>query len=229
MLNWPASLRLWRHRGLQRVGVRRWIARMLAAAALGFGCTGLRCLAYDHQALSPALEGRDVLVKGVVTDLPQRNEAGLRFNLAVDSAALDDRAIAVPPKIDLAWYGGSYSMEGEQLSLQRSPGDVRAGERWRLLVRLKAHHGSRNLHGFDYELWLWERGVQAGAYVRAGSADPEPQRLAQTWLHPVAWLRQSVRERIASHIEQRPFAGLIAALVVGDQNAIDRWRITSKS
>jgi competence protein ComEC len=105
---------------------------------------------------------------------------------------------------------------------QRQPAELRAGERWRMTLRLRAPHGSRNPHGFDYELWLWERGVQASAYVRAGSDDAEPQRLGQTWTHPVAWLRQSVRERIYAHVEQRAFAGLIAALVVGDQNAIDR-------
>ena len=39
-------------------------------------------------------------------------------------------------------------------------------------VRLKAPHGHINPHGFDYELWLWEQGVQATGYVRAGPARP---------------------------------------------------------
>ena len=163
-----------------------------------------------------------MLLSGVVTDMPQRNEAGLRFTLAVDAATLDGEPVSVPPHIDVGWYAGVYSLGSEQVALQRQPDDLRAGERWRMTVRLRAPHGSRNPHGFDYELWLWERGVQASAYVRAGSTDPEPQRLGQTWTHPVALLRQSVRERIYAHVEQRPFAGLIAALVVGDQNAIDR-------
>jgi competence protein ComEC len=194
----------------------------VTAAALGFAGTGLRSAFFLQQTLDPALEGRDVLLTGVVTDMPQRNEAGLRFSLAVEAATLDGRTVGVPPQIDVGWYGAAYSMAGEQLSLQRQPGDLRAGERWRMLLRLKAPHGSRNPFGFDFELWLWERGVQATAYVRAGAADPEPQRLEQTWTHPVALLRQGVRERIAAHVEQRQFAGLIAALVVGDQNAIDR-------
>jgi competence protein ComEC len=168
------------------------------------------------------LEGRDVLLSGVVTDMPQRNEAGSRFTLAVDEATLDGASVPVPPHIDVGWYAGVYSLGAEQVALQRQPDDLRAGERWRMTVRLRAPHGSRNPHGFDYELWLWERGVQASAYVRAGSADPQPQRLGQTWAHPVALLRQSVRERIFAHVQQRPFAGLIAAQVVGDQNAIDR-------
>ncbi len=216
------SAALWRRSGLPLHGARRVAVWLVAAASLGFGCTGIRCVMYDMQALDPVLEGRDVLLSGVVTDMPQRNEAGLRFTLAVDAATLDGVPVKVPPRMDVGWYGGVYSLGSEQVALQRQPGDVRAGERWRMTLRLKAPHGSRNPFGFDFELWLWERGVQATAYVRAGAADPEPQRLGQTWTHPVALLRQSVRQRINAHVEQRQFAGLIAALVVGDQNAIDR-------
>ena len=222
------AVALWRRTLEDWPTPRRRLAWCLAAAALGFACTGLRSLAFDAQALNPALEGRDVLLTGVVTDMPQRNEVGLRFTLDVDSATLDGQAVQLPPRMDVGWYGGVYSLAGEQVSLQRQPGDVRTGERWRMTVRLRAPHGSRNPHGFDYELWMWERGVQASSYVRAGATDPEPQRLEQTWTHPVALLRQTVRERIASQVEQRQFAGLIAALVVGDQNAIDRWWLTIK-
>ena len=220
---------LWRRRALRLRGVRRALAWLLLSGALGFACTGVRSLAFDAQALDPALEGRDVVVSGVVSDLPQRNEAGLRFTLDAEAASLDGRAMALPPRIDVGWYSGGSAGAGELLPLPRQPGDVRAGERWRMTLRLKAPHGSRNPFGFDYELWMWERGVQATGYVRAGPADPQPQRLGQTWLHPVALLRQSVRERIQAHVEQRPLAGLMAALVVGDQNAIERWRITNKS
>ena len=45
---------------------------------------------------------------------------------------------------------------------------LRAGQRWRLLVRLKQPHGNANPHGFDYELYLFEQGVRATGYVRAG-------------------------------------------------------------
>jgi competence protein ComEC len=214
---------LWRHRGLHwSSGMHRRVAWLLLAAMLGFVCTGWRSAVFERQALPATLEGRDVLLTGVVTQMPQRNEVGLRFTLDVESATLEGQPVALPPLIDVGWYGSVYSMAGEQVTSQGQPADVRAGERWRMVVRLKAPHGSRNPFGFDYELWLWERGVQATAYVRSGTTDPQPLRLGQTWTHPVALLRQAVRERIAAHVEPRAAAGLIAALVVGDQNAIDR-------
>jgi competence protein ComEC len=195
---------------------------VVAALALGWGATGLRASVFLQHALDPALEGRDLVVTGVVTDMPQRNEAGLRFRLRVESAALEGQPTAVPPRIDVGWYAGVYPTGNELAGLQRVPDAVQAGERWRMTLRLKAPHGSRNPHGFDYELWLWEQGVQATAYVRAGANDPAPQRLGQTWRHPVSLLRQTVRDQILVQVTPRQYAGLIAALVVGDQNAIDR-------
>ncbi|MEY4345422.1 MAG: hypothetical protein RL032_1254 [Pseudomonadota bacterium] len=201
---------------------KRFAVLLVACAALAFAVTGLRSVVFVAYALNPALEGRDVWVTGVVTDLPQRNDAGLRFRLRVESAGLGGQSIALPSRVDVGWYAGVYPTGSELVGLQRQPVEVRAGERWAMLLRLKAPHGSSNPHGFDYELFLWEQGVQATGYVRAGASDPSPQRLAQTWLHPVALARQTLRERIFTQVEQRQFAGLIAALVVGDQNAIDR-------
>ncbi|MES2952312.1 MAG: DNA internalization-related competence protein ComEC/Rec2 [Pseudomonadota bacterium] len=216
----------------------------LALGLVGFAATGLRATAYLYDALNPALEGRDVRVTGVVAKLPQRNESGLRFRLDVESAVLDGQVVRVPPVMDVGWYGGAFSAgpavlpdadirkaddagkAGEAAipvtGLNRLPPDVRAGERWQMTLRLKAPHGARNPHGFDYELYLWEQGVQATGYVRATAKDPVPQRLEQTWRHPVVLARQVVRERIYRQVQERQFAGMIAALVVGDQAAIDR-------
>ena len=81
---------------------------VLAAAALGFGMTGLRSVVYGASALEPALEGRDLVVTGIVANLPQRNETGLRFRLKVESALLNGVPTPVPPRMDVAWYGGAF-------------------------------------------------------------------------------------------------------------------------
>jgi competence protein ComEC len=190
---------------------------LLAAALLAFGLCGTRAAHFSAHGLGPALEGRDVAVTGIVPAMPQRNELGQRFRFQVEAVHSEGGvAIAVPPQLSLGWYGG----------LASGP-DLRAGERWQMTVRLKAPHGNSNPHGFDYELWLWEQGLQATGYVRAGPNDSAPQRLGQTWWHPVERVRQAVREAIFQRVADRQSAGLLAALVVGDQNAIDRadWDI----
>ena len=201
-----------------------------AFALLGFASTGLRATAFSHHALAPALEGRDITVTGQVAAMPQYSEAGTRFRFEVEQAELNGQPVALPPRLYLGWYGGVWG-GGELLAdLQRAPQPLQAGERWRMTVRLKAPHGGSNPHGFDFELWLWEQGLQATGYVRAGPRDPAPQRLAQTGRHPVEWARQRVRDAIferllASGGDERDrvrLAGVVAALVVGDQQAIDR-------
>jgi competence protein ComEC len=109
------------------------------------------------------------------------------------------------------------------VQLQRQPQPMRAGERWQMTVRLKAPHGNINPHGFDYELALWEQGVQATGAVRAGVRDQPPQRLTEGgWKRPIEQARQSVREAIEARIPDARLAGILAALVMGDQNAIER-------
>ena len=200
---------------------------LLALAVLAFGLTGLRASRFAAQGLDAALEGRDVTVTGVVAAMPQRNEMGLRFRLKVESAAVGESPVQLVPQLYLSWFGGAVPDAGGRMELQRQAPELRAGERWRMNVRLKAPHGNSNPHGFDYELWLWEQGLQATGYVRAGPNDPPPQRLADTWRHPVERARQLVRDAVLERVADRRTAGLLAALIVGDQNAIDRadWDI----
>ncbi|MBC5782455.1 ComEC/Rec2 family competence protein [Ramlibacter sp. USB13] len=204
------------------LGAWRPAAALLLAAASAFGMTGWRAAAYLADGLDPALEGRDLLVTGIVAAMPHRNEAGLRFRFEVESAHLAGSAVRLPPLALVGWYGGADAAGETAPDPQRLPADVRAGERWRFALRPKAPHGQRNPHGFDYELWLWEEGVQSTAAVRSGVRDPPPQRLDATWRHPVEQARQSVRDAIFRRVAEPALAGVLAALVVGDQGAIER-------
>jgi len=208
-----------------------WVVVM--AVVLGFGLTSWRAAEFARDALNPALEGQDLLVTGVVRAMPQRSDEALRFRLDVVSALQDGRPVKLPPQILLGWYagfGGRSSLpdetatdpDGWAMALQRQPQNLRAGERWQMTVRLKAPHGNSNPYGFDYELWLWEQGIQATGYVRAGVRNDPPVRLAATWAYPVEQARQSVREAIVQRVTDRHLAGVLAALVVGDQGAIER-------
>ncbi|WP_200843689.1 DNA internalization-related competence protein ComEC/Rec2 [Pantoea sp. 18069] len=210
-------------------GVAWLLCALAAACAMGAG-SGVRALAFQSQALDAALEGQDLRLTGVVAAMPEPTPWGTRFRLAVEHAerlaktdAGQGARVRVPPLVELSWQG---PRGGERASAQIAPMPLAAGERWSLTVRLKAPHGLRNPHGFDQELWLWEQGVQATGYVRAGKAQAKPQRLAQTGRHPVARLRQHLRDAVVAPpaVPQSPSwqraRGVVAALVVGDQGAI---------
>lgn len=196
----------------QRLGRLALPIVLLAAAGAAFGLTGWRATHYAAQALDVDLQGQDIRVTGRVSGLPQRGADGQRFLFEVASAARGEQAVALPPRLQLGWYLRGAADTGPL---------PRAGERWALTVRLRSPHGNFNPHGFDRERWLWEQGIGATGYVRNGPRDEAPQRLqAAGWGLDAA--RQAVGERIRARVADPRTAGVLAALVVGDQSAIDR-------
>jgi competence protein ComEC len=149
--------------------------------------------------------------------MPQPGDMALRMRVAVEHAERGAQTVTVPPLVELSWYHGQL----DAMAPQRPP-TVWAGDRWRLQVRLRAPHGQINPHGFDYELWQWERGVQATGTVRAGPHDRPAQLLARGWRHPVERARQAVRAAIFARVDDPARAGVVAALAVGDQAAVER-------
>lgn len=203
--------------GLLRLLTRRSLGVFVAFFALAFAQVGARSSGYLEQALDPALEGRTLQVEGVIASMPQRMGESLRFRFDVLSAPSDAPKL-VPSSISLGWYGSATDLP---------PADLQAGDVWRFNVRLKAPHGHINPNGFDYELWLWEQGLQATGYVRHGANDVAPQRVASSWQYPVERVRQSVRSAVEAQLSDRAISGVVSALLVGDQSAIDRsdWDI----
>jgi len=198
----------------------RWVgglAVFLSAFGVVFALAGLRAVWHADRILSPHWEGRDLSVVGVVSSLPQRTEDSLRFRLAIESAQWQGQPVSVPPEVLLGWYGGRWGAQ-ENASIPA----LRAGERWHMVVRLKQPHGQVNPHGFDFELWLWEQGLGATGHVRTGRHDPPPVRLEATGQYLWAQWRQRVRERVQARMADPQLAGLISALLMGDQASIER-------
>ena len=199
----------------RRAPVLALLAGLLGAAALGFGASGWRASLRLAEVLPAALEGRDVRVTGTVASLPQRSASGLRFRFDVDSAQLDGQAVQLPSLLSLGWYSGWH----EDAALSQPQTELRAGQRWAFTLRLRQPHGNLNPHGFDYELLLFEQGVRATGSVRDA---PAPVLLHAASGHPVERLRQRVRDAIELSVPDRRVAGVLAALAVGDQGAIER-------
>ncbi|MBS7807295.1 DNA internalization-related competence protein ComEC/Rec2 [Variovorax sp. PCZ-1] len=212
----------------------------IAAAVLGFTQTGWRAAAYASQALSASLEGADIRITGVIAAMPQRDESGMRFRLDVESAQLlkegDAVHVRLAPRVQLSWYRSLPRLSEDAAimpfaELQSGSGEIKAGERWQMVARLKAPHGNLNPHSFDYELWLWEQGIAATGYVRATPREAArgdgPVKIGETWQHPLEAARQKVRDAIFERVSSPQLAGVVAALAVGDQAAIERadWDI----
>jgi competence protein ComEC len=162
-------------------------------------------------ALAHELEGRDILVEGFVADIPQAAEYGSRFEFRVTRADHDGRAVRLPRRL--------------LLSSSREHFVPRAGEAWRLEVRLARPHGFRNPGGFDYEGHLFRQRLRARGYVRAG-APPVRLEDGPGWL-VVDRVRQQLGERIRGALPDNAYAGIVVALANGDARGIDedQWRV----
>ena len=186
-------------------------ALLLGVALLAFGSTGWRASHYAATILPAHLQERDIVVQGQVMGLPQWLPDGVRFTFAVERATIDNQPVPIPAAISLAWYlPRAYTGTDQQTVTPPPPGQrcaicVSPGERWRLTVRLKQPHGSRNPFGFDYERWLWEQGLGATGYVRAGTNRPTPEKIGQA--HPLnvrVW-----RDRARLHAREAVYQTLL--------------------
>ncbi len=120
----------------------------------------------------------------------------------------------VPSRVWLAWSRN----QRDDRAVAASPAPLRAGQRWRLPVRLRRPHGAMNPDGFDAELWLFDQGLRATGTVRGNG-----QLLDTSWA-PIANARQWVRDRLmlsGQSADDAAATGALAALAVGDQAAID--------
>lgn len=229
---WPARVRALPARSERHaLNLRAAALAAVCAFALGFGLTGWRACERLAESLAPELVGRDLLLTGCVTDLPQLRQNGSAFLFEVASAQLDGQALAVPYRvprlISLSWYDQPAEDDDAAPSRSAEPVgvNVQAGQCWRLTARLKYAHGLVNPHGFDAELWWFEQGVRAVGTVRARLAPP--QLLQEHVGSPVPRWRQALRDELFARVPDARAAGVLAALSLGDQGAINRddWTV----
>ncbi len=197
---------------------RKWhtLLSFLLSAAAGFCWSTIIAITLLADGLDSALEGQDVVVEGVVASLPEVQNRRVRFEFMPDSILKDGKEQRLPGKLLLSWY-------------QRPP-PLNVGERWRLQVRLKKPHGFMNPGGFDYEAFLFRKGIRAKGYVR--KAQGVNQRLAEaSFSYPVDQVRQSLREKLDSTLGNKELKGIVMALAIGDRQHISRpqWDVLTRT
>jgi competence protein ComEC len=186
------------------------LVRMLLSLAMvfsvGFFYAAWRAELRLADALPSAWEGRDIRLVGRVQGLPEMTPRGWRFVMQVEQVATP--GARVPGRVQVSLF-----------SFDETPVDAPAGGQCLgLTVRLNRPHGSINFGGFDYEGWLLERNIRAQGYAVDGFS---PLGLCR--FSPLAMIdgwRDAMRNRLNQSLAGQPYAGVVAGLAVGDQNAI---------
>jgi len=189
------------------------VAALILAALLGFFYAAWRAETRLAETLPRHWEGRDVALTGRVVGLPESTPNGLRFVL--DVGQVNTPGVVLPERIQLGWF-----------ARVDAPIPVLAGGACiNVMARLYRPHGAINPGGFDYDAWLLERGIGA-----TGSVVGQPRAAANCTGAARAWLdqtRTSVREHLRAALGAKPYAGVVVALAVGDQDAIPgpQWTV----
>ncbi|MCG6940064.1 MAG: DNA internalization-related competence protein ComEC/Rec2 [Thiohalocapsa sp.] len=199
---------------------RRW--RALLPAALGLCVAACGALWADADAcrvlcrpFPENLINRTLVAEGRIASLPEARGYAHRFLFQVDALRADGGPRGFHGLVRLSWY--------------RNAPVLRVGERWRLHVRLKPPHGFVNPGGFDYERWLFQRGIAATGHVTdaadAKLLDADP---GTHWLD--RW-RQQLRDRLHALLPAGPAAALVPALVLGDRGGLtpDAWDVLART
>ena len=197
----------------------RGILLLAGAALLGFCYAAWIAQHRLSDKLPEEWQGKNILVTGIVAEMPRLHERGLRFTFDVESVQTE--GAHVPHHIQLATYDNDTD----------EPLKIGAGERWQLTVRLKQPHGTSNPYNFDFEAWALERDIRATGYVYTRG---ENQILSEQTSSPAYYL-QHLRETVRTHFQktlgETPYGGVLAALAIGDQSGISQsdWQVFTRT
>jgi competence protein ComEC len=166
---------------------------------------------------------KSITVVGVIATLPELTERGKRFRFDVEKI-LTKNAI-VPKHISLNFYRDMVSQRPENGPSQFNY--FHAAERWQFTVRLKRPHTTYNPHGFDFEAWALAENIRATGSIQSKSGY---KKLAN-FVYKPSYIIENLREKVGNYISQtlinKPYAGVIRALVVGDDSQISAadWNV----
>jgi len=190
-----------------------------------------------------AVLNQPVFLTGKVIELPNQEltetRAVIKYAIKVDSIELDVTANHVfsekpssfiyssgfKPTVSISWY---LSLD-ELHKLDSLP---KLGETWRMRVKLKANHASMNPGAFDYEMWLFQKGLSAKGYVKNRTKAEEGalevavmEKVASASVLSFAHWRNWIAHRLNLIFEESDFFHFYKALTFGDKSSIsaDDW------
>ncbi|MDG4594196.1 MAG: DNA internalization-related competence protein ComEC/Rec2 [Candidatus Contendobacter sp.] len=194
------------------------VLRLPAWGAAGFLWALL--LAPPLPVLPAELEGAELWVEGWTASIPNREWRNTRFEFVVDQARRGEYPVSLAgQRLRLAWWSDGETGTDKEPAMERPT--LRAGDRWGFAVRLKQPRGLLNPGDFDYERYLYAKGIVATGTIRS---QPPPRLLAPSDRYPLDRYRQRVVDSFERRLPDNPQVGILAALAVGEEGGIAPWQ-----
>lgn len=180
----------------------------------GFFVANFHGWLYLQRVADESLTGQNILISGSVDDLPVRQHRVIKFRFKIDSFELKGYTGQIPDYVRLSWYYSDI--------------ELKPGQRWQFMVRLKPPSGLQNPGGFDYEAWLYQQNIQATGYIRKSAFNKKLSNASA--LSIVDSLRYDIRQFINTTSEPQT-AALLNALAIGYRGDMDAasWQMFIKT
>ncbi|MES2636150.1 MAG: DNA internalization-related competence protein ComEC/Rec2 [Pseudomonadota bacterium] len=222
---------------LQNIKHLHRLSFFICAILLGFYWAA----SFAHLRLNSELpkewQQKSIELVGVIATLPEVTERGERFKFDVEKILTKDatRSLKVPAHISLNFYRNNHFDPNNQIANSKNQlldnSFFHAGERWQFTVKLKRPHTTYNPHGFDFEAWALSENIRATGSINQKS----DYKKLNNFVFKPSYIVEHFREKIGNHISQslvnQPYAGVIRALVVGDDSQISQadWNVFLRS
>jgi competence protein ComEC len=199
------------------------LSLFVLAGLLGFFWVATFATLRLSDALPKEWEQKSVEIIGVVAGLPEVTERGERFKFDVEKILTNGAKI--PQHISLNFYRETQSPKPEKAPSLNS--FFHAGERWQFTVRLKRPHSTYNPHGFDFEAWALAENMRATGAIHNKSGYKKLTNFVWKPSYLIEKAREKIGNRINQALENKPYAGVIRALVVGDDSQVlqSQWDV----
>lgn len=201
----------------------RWWLGIALGAGIAWGIIAGHQLV--DQQLNEQFVGRDLVLTGQISGLPERDEQRLRFEFRVQSIATTNGELITsnhfPRKLQLSWYQArAYNVKSNQAAaLPR----LVIGDHWQLKVRLKRPRGFVNPAGFDYHAWLLRQGVGATGYVVAHNDNQRIDVVSSefSWEDWINQQRHHLQQWVINYSDSSE-RGILVALLIGDAALVEK-------
>ncbi|HAF01469.1 MAG TPA: DNA internalization-related competence protein ComEC/Rec2 [Methylophilaceae bacterium] len=200
----------------------KYVTYFVMATFLGFAWAALFATYRLSDELPKGWEQKSITLVGVVASLPEATERGERFTFDVEKV-LTAHAV-VPHHISLNYYESFFQKSQPDTPITQR---FHVGERWQLTVHLKRPHASYNPHGFDFEIWALSENIRATGTIRNKSGVRKLDDFVWRPSYIIDHVRALVGQRISQALTDKPYAGVIRALVIGDDSQIlqEDWNV----
>lgn len=189
---------------------------------------------FSHWQLSERLPEQlarsDWRITGRIVGLPEHRGELVRFNLAVVNVELltvQPAALSEVAALD-ELSATANTMDRLRISWYQPEQKLQSGMLIESDIRLKPPHGLANPAGFDYERWLFVRGIDATGYIR------QMHHIEPSTDFAIGRIRHSINQQISELFpqpQQQQQQALIQALVTGNKQGLsqDDWQQLRRS